>query len=191
AVRERFARVEPIARPDAALAPNPSSLKLPDVAAQFKDPARLVGIHYFNPVPHLQLVEVVQGAGTSEDMARRATAFVRQIDKLPLPVKDSPGFLVNRVLGPYMQNAFRLLDEGVKPETIHAAMEACGMPMGPIELADTVGLDICLAAGKELAKKGARGEDAQAPQALLNKVALGHLGKKTGQGIYRYEKDRP
>ena len=87
---------------------------------------------------------------------------MRQIDKLPLPVKDSPGFLVNRVLGPYMQNAFRLLDEGVKPETLDAAMEEFGMPMGPAELADTVGLDICLHAGKALAKDG----DAQVPKIL-------------------------
>jgi 3-hydroxyacyl-CoA dehydrogenase / enoyl-CoA hydratase / 3-hydroxybutyryl-CoA epimerase len=190
AKRDLFARVEAVAKPDAVIATNTSSLKLADVAAQFKDPARLVGIHFFNPVPQLQLVEVVSGAQTSAEMVRRATAFVRQIDKLPLPVKDSPGFLVNRVLGPYMQNAFRMLDEGVKPETLDAAMEAFGMPMGPIELADTVGLDICLAAGKELAKKGAQGEDAEAPQVLLNKVALGQLGKKTGQGIYRYEKGR-
>jgi 3-hydroxyacyl-CoA dehydrogenase/enoyl-CoA hydratase/3-hydroxybutyryl-CoA epimerase len=84
-----------------------------------------------------------------------------------------------------MQNAFRLLDEAIKAETIDAAMESFGMPMGPIELADTVGLDICLAAGKELAKKGAQGE-AEAPKVLLNKVAQGQLGKKTGQGIYRY-----
>ncbi len=182
AKRELFAKLEAMARPDAVLATNTSSLKLADVAAQFRDPSRLVGIHFFNPVPQLQLVEVVSGAGTRAEMTQRATAFVRQIDKLPLPVKDSPGFLVNRVLGPYMQNAFRLLDEGAKPETIDAAMEEFGMPMGPIELADTVGLDICLAAGKELAKQGA-----EAPQVLLNKVALGQLGKKTGQGIYRYE----
>jgi 3-hydroxyacyl-CoA dehydrogenase/enoyl-CoA hydratase/3-hydroxybutyryl-CoA epimerase len=191
AKRELFARVAALARPDAIIATNTSSLKLADIAAQFKDPSRLVGIHFFNPVPQLQLVEVVSGAQTREDMVRKATAFVRQIDKLPLPVKDSPGFLVNRVLGPYLQNAFRMLDEGVKPETLDAAMEAFGMPMGPIELADTVGLDICLAAGKELAKKARQGKDAEAPQALLNKVALGHLGKKTGQGIYRYEKGRP
>jgi 3-hydroxyacyl-CoA dehydrogenase/enoyl-CoA hydratase/3-hydroxybutyryl-CoA epimerase len=190
AKRELFAKVEAVAKPGAILATNTSSLKLADVAAQFKDPSRLVGIHFFNPVPQLQLVEVVAGAQSSEDMVRKATAFVRQIDKLPLPVKDSPGFLVNRVLGPYLQNAFRMLDEGVKPETLDAAMEAFGMPMGPIELADTVGLDICIAAGKELAKKGAQGEDAAAPQALLDKVALGHLGKKSGQGIYRYEKGR-
>lgn len=186
AKRALFAKVEALAKPDAVLATNTSSLKLADVAAQFKDPARLVGIHFFNPVPQLQLVEVVSGANTNPEMSERATAFVRQIDKLPLPVKDSPGFLVNRVLGPYMQNAFRLLDEGAKPETIDSAMEEFGMPMGPIELADTVGLDICLAAGKQLAKKGAHGEP-EAPQVLLNKVALGQLGKKTGQGIYRYE----
>ncbi len=186
AKRELFAKIEAVAKPDAVIATNTSSLKLADVAAKFKDPARLVGIHFFNPVPQLQLVEVVSGSGTSVEMAKRATAFVRQIDKLPLPVKDSPGFLVNRVLGPYMQNAFRLLDDGAKPETIDAAMEEFGMPMGPIELADTVGLDICLAAGKELARKDAYDEP-DAPQVLLNKIALGQLGRKTGQGIYRYE----
>jgi 3-hydroxyacyl-CoA dehydrogenase/enoyl-CoA hydratase/3-hydroxybutyryl-CoA epimerase len=190
AKRELFARIEAIARPEAVLATNTSSLKLADIAAGFKDPSRLVGIHFFNPVPQLQLVEVVSGAGTRDDMTKKAVAFVRQIDKLPLPVKDSPGFLVNRVLGPYMQNAFRMLDEGAKPETIDAAMEQFGMPMGPMELADTVGLDICLAAGRELAKKGAHGAP-EAPQVLLNKVALGQLGKKSGQGIYRYEGGKP
>src|SRR5438445_10435365 len=90
-------------------------------------------------------------------IAKRAAAFVRQIDKLPLPVKDSPGFLVNRVLGPYIDQALRMVDEGVAPETLDAAVTAFGMPMGPIELADTVGLDICLAVGKELA--GERAED--------------------------------
>jgi 3-hydroxyacyl-CoA dehydrogenase/enoyl-CoA hydratase/3-hydroxybutyryl-CoA epimerase len=190
AKRELFARVEAVAKPETVIATNTSSLKLADLSAEFKDPARLVGIHFFNPVPQLQLVEVVTGARTSAAMAQNAAAFVRQINKLPLPVKDSPGFLVNRVLGPYMQNAFRMLGEGMKPETIDAAMEAFGMPMGPIELADTVGLDICLAAGKALAKKGEDG-DAEAPKVLLDKVALGHLGKKTGQGIYRYEKGKP
>jgi 3-hydroxyacyl-CoA dehydrogenase/enoyl-CoA hydratase/3-hydroxybutyryl-CoA epimerase len=125
---------------------------------------------------------------TNQEAAKKAAAFVRQIDKLPLPVKDSPGFLVNRVLGPYMQNAFRMLDEGTRPETLDRAMEDFGMPMGPAELADTVGLDICLAAGKALGKNASGGE---VPQMLANKVALGHLGKKTGQGIYRYENGKP
>jgi 3-hydroxyacyl-CoA dehydrogenase/enoyl-CoA hydratase/3-hydroxybutyryl-CoA epimerase len=130
-------------------------------------------------------VEVVSSSTTQSQIAQNAAAFVRQIDKLPLPVKDSPGFLVNRVLGPYMQNAFRMLDEGHKPETLDRAMALFGMPMGPAELADTVGLDICLAAGKALAKT------TEVPKILANKVALRHLGKKTGQGIYRYENGKP
>jgi 3-hydroxyacyl-CoA dehydrogenase/enoyl-CoA hydratase/3-hydroxybutyryl-CoA epimerase len=190
AKRQLFAKIEPLARPDAVIATNTSSLKLADVAAGFKDPPRLVGIHFFNPVAQMMLVEVISGANTRPELAKKAAAFVRQIDKLPLPVMDSPGFLVNRVLGPYMQNAFRMLDEGTKPETIDAAMEEFGMPMGPIELADTVGLDICLHAGKELAKKSAGGE-IEAPELLVNKVALGHLGRKTGQGIYRYQDGKP
>jgi 3-hydroxyacyl-CoA dehydrogenase/enoyl-CoA hydratase/3-hydroxybutyryl-CoA epimerase len=189
--RELFAKLEAAAKPGAVLASNTSSLKLGDIAANFKDPSRLVGIHFFNPVPQMMLVEVVHGSNTNQQHVKNALAFVRQIDKLPLPVRDSPGFLVNRVLGPYMQNAFRMLDEGVKPETLDAAMEAFGMPMGPIELADTVGLDICLHAGRQLAKKDAQGREAQAPQILLNKVALGQLGRKTGQGIYRWEKNKP
>jgi len=190
AKRELFARLERLVKTDAILASNTSSLKLADIATALQNPARLVGIHFFNPVPQMMLVEVVSGERTDAALAARAAAFVRQIDKLPLPVKDSPGFLVNRVLGPYMQSAFRMLDEGVSPETIDAAMESFGMPMGPIELADTVGLDICLAAGKELGKRSAGGE-AQAPKVLLDKVSLGQLGKKSGQGIYRYEKGKP
>jgi 3-hydroxyacyl-CoA dehydrogenase / enoyl-CoA hydratase / 3-hydroxybutyryl-CoA epimerase len=186
AKRQLFAKLEALAKPSAILASNTSSLKLADIAAGFKDPSRLVGIHFFNPVPQMMLVEVVSGAGTDPRLAKNAAAFVRQIDKLPLPVRDSPGFLVNRVLGPYMQNAFRELDRGMKPETIDAAMEEFGMPMGPIELADTVGLDICLAAGKELASAGT-----EAPKVLLDKVAAKQLGKKTGQGIYRWENGKP
>ncbi|MDH4188758.1 MAG: 3-hydroxyacyl-CoA dehydrogenase NAD-binding domain-containing protein [Betaproteobacteria bacterium] len=185
-----FRTIEATAKPDAILASNTSSLKLSDIATALKNPARLVGIHFFNPVPQMQLVEIVTGTETDPLLAKQAAAFIRKLDKLPLPVKDSPGFLVNRVLGPYMQNAFRLLDEGMQPETIDAAMESFGMPMGPIELADTVGLDICLAAGRQLAKKSG-GEEIEAPQVLLKKVALGHLGKKSGEGIYRYKNGKP
>jgi 3-hydroxyacyl-CoA dehydrogenase/enoyl-CoA hydratase/3-hydroxybutyryl-CoA epimerase len=190
AKRALFARLEAVARPEAILASNTSSLKLADIATMLTDPARLVGIHFFNPVPQMMLVEVVMGASTQPALVQQAAAFVRRIDKLPLPVADSPGFLVNRVLGPYMQNAFRLLDAGHKPETIDAAMERFGMPMGPITLADTVGLDICLAAGKAVAKKGAQGE-LDAPRILAEKVARGELGKKSGKGIYRYENGKP
>ncbi len=182
AKRELFAKLEAAAKPEALLASNTSSLKLADIGAKFKNPSRLVGIHFFNPVPQLQLVEVVKGAATDSEVAKRAAAFVRQIDKLPLPVKDSPGFLVNRVLGPYIDQALRMVDEGVAPETLDAAVTAFGMPMGPIELADTVGLDICLAVGKELA-----GERAEPPRKLAELVAAGNLGKKTGRGFYVWQ----
>jgi len=181
AKRALFSRLESIAKPNAILATNTSSLKLIDIATALKQPSRLVGIHFFNPVPLLQLVEVVSSKGTNPEIATRAATFVRQIDKLPLPVKDAPGFLVNRVLGPYMQNAFKLIDQGAKPETIDAAMEEFGMPMGPAELADTVGLDICLHAGKSLAK-----DATSIPRILLSNVEAGHLGKKSGEGIYKW-----
>jgi 3-hydroxyacyl-CoA dehydrogenase/enoyl-CoA hydratase/3-hydroxybutyryl-CoA epimerase len=181
-----FADVEARAKPGAILATNTSSLKLADIARTMKNPSRLVGLHFFNPVPQLQLVEVVQGDATDPELAKRGAAFVRQIDKLPLPVKDAPGFLVNRVLGPYMANAFRMLDAGVKAETIDKAATEFGMPMGPIELADTVGLDICAAAGKALA-----GADATPPKRLDELLKAGKLGKKTGEGFYRWEKGKP
>lgn len=184
--QELFAAVEARAKPGAILATNTSSLKLADIAQKMKDRSRLVGLHFFNPVPQLQLVEVVAGAATNPEWARKGAAFVRQIDKLPLPVKDSPGFLVNRVLGPYMANAFRMLDEGIKAATIDKAAEQFGMPMGPIALADTVGLDICAAAGKSLA-----GADATPPRRLEELLKAGKLGKKSGEGFYRWEKGRP
>ena len=187
AKRTLFAKVEAMAKPSAVIATNTSSLKLEDISTALKDPTRLVGIHFFNPVPQLPLVEVVSGKDTRKDVAQNAAAFVRQIDKLPLPTRDSPGFLVNRVLGPYMQNAFRLIEQGAKPETLDAAMVEFGMPMGPAELADTVGLDICLHAGKSLAKAA----NAQVPKFLEEKVAAGQLGRKSGQGIYRWEKGKP
>src|SRR6266571_491123 len=121
AKRDLFARLEAAAKPGAILASNTSSLKLADIGANFRNPPRLVGIHFFNPVPQMQLVEVVRGAGTDPDTAKKAAAFVRQIDKLPLPVKDSPGFLVNRVLGPYLDQALRMVDEGVAPAALVAA----------------------------------------------------------------------
>ena len=181
AKRELFARLEALAKPDAILASNTSSLKLSDISANFAQPSRLVGIHFFNPVPQMQLVEVVSGNRTDPETAKKAAAFVRQIDKLPLPVKDAPGFLVNRVLGPYLNQALQLVDEGIAPETLDAAATAFGMPMGPIELADTVGLDICMAVGKELA-----GEDVEPPKTLAELVKAGNLGKKSGRGFYHW-----
>jgi len=181
AKRALFADIEKRARPDAVLASNTSSLRIGDIATALADPSRLVGIHFFNPVAVLPLVEVVKSAVSADEPYRRAAAFVRQLDKLPLPVKDEPGFLVNAVLGPYMYEALRCVDEGVAPETIDAALVAYGMPMGPVELMDTVGLDIAVAAGKTLA-----GPDAVLPRALADRVAAGQLGKKSGQGFYTW-----
>ena len=182
AKRALLASVEARARPDALIASNTSSLRIADIAAALADPARLVGVHFFNPVAMMPLVEVVRTAASGEEALVRAAAFVRKLDKLPLPVRDAPGFLVNAVLGPYMYEALRCVDEGIAPEAIDAALTAFGMPMGPIELIDTVGLDIAVAAGKALA-----GAEAVLPRALADKVAAGQLGKKSGQGFYRWE----
>ena len=189
AKRALFAKIEAIAKPTAILASNTSSLQLAEIAARLSNPQRLVGIHFFNPVPQMQLIEVVSGSKTDTVAAQNAAAFVRQIDKLPLPVKDSPGFLVNRVLGPYINEAMRMVDEGVAPETLDAAMEAFGMPMGPIELADVVGLDICVAVGKELGggQAGEEGSEAFVPKKLQSLVDTKNLGKKTGQGFYLWK----
>jgi 3-hydroxyacyl-CoA dehydrogenase/enoyl-CoA hydratase/3-hydroxybutyryl-CoA epimerase len=187
AKRALFSKLESLAKPEAVLATNTSSLKLADIGTALKNPSRLVGIHFFNPVPQLPLVEVISASTTNPKFAADAAAFVRQIDKLPLPARDAPGFLVNRVLGPYMQNAFRLIEQGAKPETLDAAMVEFGMPMGPAELADTVGLDICLHAGQSLARMA----NAQVPKFLEEKVAAGQLGRKSGQGIYPWINGKP
>ncbi len=181
AKRALFASMEPLLKPGAVLATNTSSLKLEDIGAVLANPARLVGIHFFNPVAKMPLVEVVTAAGNDAETARRAAAFVRQIDKLPLPVKSAPGFLVNAVLGPYLLEAMRCVDEGIRPEAVDQAALAFGMPMGPIELADAVGLDVAVAAGKQIAAAGA-----PAPRRLIELVEAGHLGKKTGRGFYTW-----
>jgi 3-hydroxyacyl-CoA dehydrogenase/enoyl-CoA hydratase/3-hydroxybutyryl-CoA epimerase len=180
AKRALFAALEKTARPDALLATNTSSIPLEDIATALTDPARLVGLHFFNPVAKMMLVEVVVGRDTRAGIVPRAAAFVRQIDRLPLPVKSAPGFLVNRVLAPYLMSAMRAFDEGTAPATVDEAALAFGMPMGPIELADTVGLDICLAVGKLL------GDGKTPPACLVERLAAGKLGRKTGEGFYRW-----
>ncbi|WP_079434168.1 3-hydroxyacyl-CoA dehydrogenase NAD-binding domain-containing protein [Zoogloea sp. LCSB751] len=182
AKRALFADIERRARPDALLASNTSSLRIADIATALTKPERLVGIHFFNPVAVLPLVEVVRTVRSSDEAFRRAAAFVRRLDKLPLPVKDEPGFLVNALLGPYMYKALRCVEEGIAPETIDAALVAFGMPLGPIELVDTVGLDIAVAAGRTLVSAGAT-----MPRALAERVERGELGKKSGQGFYTWK----
>ncbi len=189
AVKQKvFAELEAKAKPDAVLATNTSSIPLEKIATALKDPSRLVGIHFFNPVAQMMLVEIISGAQTNVGIARKATAFVDQIDKLPLACKSAPGFWVNRILAPYLTEAMRCLDEGISPETLDEAALAFGMPMGPVELADVVGLDVCAAVGQVVG-----GEDAlkNAPKKLAAKLEAKELGKKTGKGFYIWVNGKP
>lgn len=181
-----YAGLEPKMKPGAILATNTSSIPLQDLRTTLQKPERLLGLHFFNPVSRLQLVEVVSHDGTDAQLLREALAFVGAIDRLPLPVKSSPGFLVNRALTPYMLEAMVMLDEKVDKSVIDAAAKKFGMPMGPIELADQVGLDICLDVGDMLRSKFG---DALPPTPawLRDKVARGELGRKTGKGFYTWK----
>src|SRR5262249_14897553 len=148
--KKLFAGIEPQLKPGAVLATNTSSLPIEQIASALKDSARLIGLHFFNPVPVLPLVEVVRGPQSREEEIRKGAGFVTHIDKFPLIVKSAPGFLVNRVLAPYMLDALRRMAEGTPKEKIDAAAEKFGMPMGPIELVDVVGLDVALSVAKVL-----------------------------------------
>lgn len=179
--------VEARMKPGAVLATNTSSIPLETLAAQLQHPDRLVGIHFFNPVAMMPLVEIVRTESSSAETVQKAIAFTQHIGKLPLPVKSSPGFLVNRILMPYLVEAFTLYDEGVAAEAIDKAALEFGMPMGPVELADTVGLDICLSVAENLATVCG----IVVPAGLEKMVASKKLGKKSGEGFYRYKKGKP
>lgn len=179
--------VETGAKPTAIIATNTSSIPLDEISQSMKKPQRLVGIHFFNPVSRMELVEVVSSAQTSEESANAACAFVNQIGRLPLPVKSSPGFLVNRVLMPYLLECVQLLEDGYSAEEIDDAARTFGMMMGPVELADTVGMDVCLAVAKNLTSHFG----GTVPQKLIDLVSVGKLGKKTGEGFYRYKDGKP
>jgi len=183
-----FAELEAKVRPDAILATNTSSIPLEQIATALSNPARLVGVHFFNPVAQMMLVEIISGAQTDPAIARNATAFVDQIDKLPLACKSAPGFWVNRILAPYLTETMRCLDEGIAPETLDEAALAFGMPMGPVELADVVGLDVCAAVGQVVG-----GDEAlkNAPKKLAAKLDAKDLGKKTGKGFYTWVNGKP
>jgi 3-hydroxyacyl-CoA dehydrogenase/enoyl-CoA hydratase/3-hydroxybutyryl-CoA epimerase len=180
-----FQQLEKQVKPGAVLATNTSSLRLEDIANPLADPGRLVGLHFFNPVAQLPLVEVVHGERTREEEVRKACAFVTAINKLPLIVKSVPGFLVNRVLAPYMMEAVRRYQQGEPRDKIDQAALKFGMPMGPLELMDMVGLDIANHVGEELhlAPSG--------DNPLNTLVKQGKLGKKTGEGFYVWEQGKP
>ncbi|MFO0881331.1 MAG: 3-hydroxyacyl-CoA dehydrogenase NAD-binding domain-containing protein [Gemmataceae bacterium] len=181
-----YAEIEKVLRPGAILASNTSTISITRMAESVRDPARFAGMHFFNPVDRMQLVEVIRGAKTSDETAVTLVALARRIGKTPIVVRDCPGFLVNRILFPYMNEAMLLLEEGVPPRVLDKAATAFGMPMGPVTLNDVVGLDTALYAGKVV---NTAFQDRSVPTRILDElVAAGRLGQKTGAGFYSYAK---
>ncbi|MDQ2077773.1 3-hydroxyacyl-CoA dehydrogenase NAD-binding domain-containing protein [Marinimicrobium sp. ABcell2] len=185
-----FADIEPRMKPGAILATNTSSIPLEQLQEGLKDPSRMVGVHFFNPVALMQLVEVVEHSKASKETLARARAFVGQISRLPAPVTSAPGFLVNRALTPYLMEALVMLDEGMAAESIDQVALDFGMPMGPIELADQVGLDICLGVA-DMLRERLDNDMPQTPGWLSKKVDNGELGRKTDAGLYRWKDGKP
>jgi len=187
AKRELYARLEPRMKPTAVLATNTSSIVLEQLAEKLATPSRLVGLHFFNPVARMPLVEVIRKTDSDAGIVQRALSFSRQIDKLAIVCMSSPGFLVNRVLMPYLSEAVRAAEEGIPLALIDRAAEDFGMPMGPIELADVVGLDVVMSVGKVFFQSA----EAAAPKVLTQLYEQKKFGKKTGSGFYTWEQDKP
>lgn len=187
AKQKLFRDLEPRLKPGAIMATNTSAIPLHEIASVLHNPRRLIGLHFFNPVAKMPLVEVVADAQTDSEVIAHGAAFCGQINRFPLPVRSSPGFLVNRVLAPYMQKALQIHRErGVSKEALDQAATDFGMPMGPVELADTVGLDVGLSV-MNLLGGNASAEDVATLKALVDQ---GKLGKKSGQGFYRWKNGR-
>lgn len=181
-----YRELEPRMKAGALLASNTSSIPLDQLRTAVAAPNRFLGLHYFNPVASMPLVEIVRHDALDADAIKRAAALCKQLDKLPVIVAGTPGFLVNRVLMPYLLEAIRMLREGVPGPVIDRAAKRFGMPMGPIELADTVGLDVCASVGRELAPF----LGLELPDGIESLLEAGHRGKKTGRGFYVWEDGR-
>ncbi len=186
AKQQLFTDIEQRALPDALLATNTSAIPLAEIADPLEQPERLIGLHFFNPVAKMPLVEVVRDSHTPESAVKKGCIFTNQIRKYPLPVKSAPGFLVNRVLAPFMLEALNLVEEGHSISTIDKAAELFGMPMGPVEIADTVGLDVTVNVATKLAP-----DNTFAIQQLQTLVNDGKLGKKSGAGFYQWKQGKP
>lgn len=181
-----FRQLSPRMKPGALLASNTSSIPLEALGAALERPEGLVGLHFFNPVAKMPLLEIVRAPTTDAAVVQQALVFAHRLDKLPLLVRSGPGFLVNRILMPYLLEAVALVEEGVAPEAVDRAAIDFGMPVGPVELADTVGLDICLAVAEKLAAY----MSAPVPASLRGHVEAKRLGRKSGHGYYRWQAGR-
>jgi 3-hydroxyacyl-CoA dehydrogenase/enoyl-CoA hydratase/3-hydroxybutyryl-CoA epimerase len=180
-----FADAEQRLKPTAIMATNTSSIELERIAEALDNPARLIGLHFFNPVAQLPLVEVIRSTLNDDEAIKRGASFVLAIGKSPVVVKSAPGFLVNRALMPYMLESIDRVEKGESPEQLDAAAVAFGMPMGPIELMDTVGLDVGAFVAREL------GQKIPNDSRFAKLIAAGKLGRKTGQGFYKWEEGKP
>lgn len=187
AKRALYAAIEPQFQGDEILASNTSSIPLDELCASLAHPGRFLGLHFFNPVAQMPLVEVVRHDGLDAGVEKRALAFCKALGKLPIAVKGTPGFLVNRILMPYLLESLRLYSEGVPGPVLDREAKKFGMPMGPIELADTVGLDVCASVGKELAPF----LGLELPPGIEDRLDAGKRGKKDGAGLYLWEDGKP
>lgn len=183
AKQELYVTLQEKMKPGALLATNTSSIPLQDLRTVLREPQRFIGLHFFNPVALLPLVEVIRCDDTDRDAMDIGFAFTKGIGKFPLECLSSPGFVVNRILAPYLAEAMQLMEEGVSLAVIDEAAEAFGMPVGPVELADSIGLDVVLDSSKVLGASLQR----PVPEALKKMVKDGQLGRKSGQGYYRWE----
>lgn len=186
AKQKLFIDIEQKAPVDAVLATNTSAIPLSEIASGLQQPSRLIGLHFFNPVAKMPLVEVVRDDHTAESIIKKGCIFTNLIRKYPLPVKSAPGFLVNRILAPYMLEALNLEEEGHSITTIDEAAELFGMPMGPVELVDTVGLDVAINVVAKLAP-----DNTTAQEKLQALIDQGKLGKKSGEGFYQWKQGKP
>jgi 3-hydroxyacyl-CoA dehydrogenase/enoyl-CoA hydratase/3-hydroxybutyryl-CoA epimerase/3-hydroxyacyl-CoA dehydrogenase/enoyl-CoA hydratase/3-hydroxybutyryl-CoA epimerase/enoyl-CoA isomerase len=181
-----YQELQPLLRPDAILASNTSTISITRLAGSLARPEQFAGMHFFNPVDRMQLVEVIRGERTSDETVVTLVALAKRLGKTPIVVRDCPGFLVNRILFPYLNESLVLLEEGASPRAIDKAATAFGMPMGPITLNDVVGLDTSLYAGRVV--NTAFADRAAATRLLDELVAAGRLGQKSGAGFYSYAK---
>ena len=185
--KEQLRKLDGIAKPDAILATNTSSLSITELAGVTKRPDKVIGLHFFNPVPVMKLVEVISGRRTAQEVQDKAIAFCKDLGKTPVTVDEAPGFVVNRLLIPMINEAIGVYAEGIASvEEIDTAMKlGSNHPMGPLELGDFIGLDVCLAIMEVLYTEFS--DSKYRPHPLLRKmVRAGQLGRKTGQGFYDY-----